>query len=126
MPTDGSTGILVDAKGAHRDSASVLRILIYLRPPWNVVGWMGLYLVPAMIRDAAYQTFARNRGTIWRKVKQLTGMGDTKMTRYRAFIFGLDGEAKPLPPGWGFADEDDDDDEDSSGLDNLNKAKKNL
>ena len=64
--------------------------------------------VPTVIRDAAYQLFARNRGTIWKKVKQVTGMGDTMMHRYRPTILGLDEVPKPLPKGWGFdkADED--------------------
>jgi hypothetical protein len=107
MPTDGSTGVLIDSQGAHRDSASVLRILMYLQTPWNVVGYLSMWLVPAIIRDAAYQAFARNRGTIWRNVKNITGLGDTKMSKYRSYIFGLE-EERPLPPGWGFNEDDDD------------------
>lgn len=46
--------------------------------------------------------FARNRGTIWKKVKQVTGMGDTMMEKYKATVLGLEELPKPLPSGWGF------------------------
>ena len=101
MPCDLSTGILIDETGIHRDSTSILRILLFLSFPWPWIGRLALG-VPTMIRDAAYQLFARNRGTIWKKVKQVTGMGDTMMHCYRPVILGLEEVPKPLPRGWGF------------------------
>lgn len=99
MPCDLSTGILIDDSGAHRDSTAVLRILPHLGFPYTVLGRLGLW-VPKVVRDWAYQTFARNRGAIWRFVKKITGMGDTQLEEYRDRILGLE---EPLNPGWGFA-----------------------
>ena len=101
MPCDVSTGILIDEAGAHRDSTSILRMLLFLSLPWPWIGHLALW-VPKIIRDAAYQLFARNRGTIWKKIKQITGMGDTMMHSYRHTILGLDEVPQPLPKGWGF------------------------
>ena len=105
MPCDLSTGILIDETGPHRDSTSILRMLLVLTFPWPWIGQLALW-VPKFIRDAAYQLFARNRGTIWKKVKQVTRMGDTMMEKYKAKVHGLDELPKPLPIGWGFDAED--------------------
>ena len=101
MPCDLSTGILIDETGSHRDSTSILRLLLFLSFPWPWIGRVALW-VPTEIRDATYQLFARNRGMIWKRVKQVTGMGDTMMQPYRSVILGLDEVPKPLPKGWGF------------------------
>eukprot|EP00977_Amphora_coffeiformis_P020545 scaffold8363_cov163-Amphora_coffeaeformis.AAC.10 len=80
-------------------------MLLVLSFPWPWIGQLALW-VPKFIRDAAYQLFARNRGTIWKKVKQVTGMGDTMMEKYKATVLGLEEVPKPLPSGWGFGSED--------------------
>ena len=98
MPTDLSTGVLIDEKGAHRDSTAILRILPYMGFPYNVLGPFSL-LVPTPIRDLGYFSFARNRGFIWKQVKRVTGMADTKLDKYKDRILGLE---EPLDPGWGF------------------------
>jgi predicted DCC family thiol-disulfide oxidoreductase YuxK len=98
MPADVSTGVLIDAKGAHIDSDCVLRVLPHMGFPYNWLGPIAL-LVPAFIRDFAYYLFATNRGFIWRVVKRVTGLGDSKMEKYRGLIIGLQ---EPLEPGWGF------------------------
>jgi hypothetical protein len=71
-----------------------------------MLGMLALRIIPAFVRDAAYQAFARNRGTIWKRVKQLTGMGDTMMHKYKPTILGLDEVPQPLPVGWGFGGSD--------------------
>jgi len=98
MPTDLSTGVLIDEKGAHRDSTAILRILPYMGFPYTMLGPLSL-LVPTSIRDLAYFSFARNRGFIWKQVKRITGMGDTQLDEYIDRILGL---KEPLDPRWGF------------------------
>uniref|UniRef100_A0A7S2YGA7 Uncharacterized protein n=1 Tax=Entomoneis paludosa TaxID=265537 RepID=A0A7S2YGA7_9STRA len=102
MPADLTTGILIDEQGAHRDSTAILRLLPHLGPVYWVLGWMALVLVPKFVRDFAYRTFARNRGTIWKQVKKITGMGDTMMDNYREKVLGLDEHVETKFPGWGF------------------------
>ena len=105
MPCDISTGILIDETGSHRDSTGILRMLLFLSFPWPWIGQLALW-VPALIRDAAYQLFARNRGTIWKQIKKVTGMGDTMMQRYEPVVLGLDEVSKPLPKSFGFDADD--------------------
>lgn len=81
-------------------------MLLFLNFPWPWIGFVAL-LIPPFLRDAAYQLFARNRGKIWRKLKQITGMGDTMMQKYEPTILGLDEVPKPVPRNWGFAAEKD-------------------
>eukprot|EP00527_Entomoneis_sp_CCMP2396_P008885 CAMPEP_0198146220 /NCGR_PEP_ID=MMETSP1443-20131203/28220_1 /TAXON_ID=186043 /ORGANISM="Entomoneis sp., Strain CCMP2396" /LENGTH=61 /DNA_ID=CAMNT_0043810107 /DNA_START=404 /DNA_END=589 /DNA_ORIENTATION=- len=50
----------------------------------------------------AYRAFARNRGTIWKQVKRVTGMGDTILDKYRGMVLGLDDDIAVKMPGWGF------------------------
>jgi predicted DCC family thiol-disulfide oxidoreductase YuxK len=102
LPCDLNTGILIDTAGAHQHSTAILRMLLKLAFPWNYVGMVAL-CVPTFIRDFCYRLFARTRGTIWKKIKQVTGMGDTQMAAYRAQVMGLEDVPSPLPPGWGFA-----------------------
>lgn len=102
MPTDVSTAVLVDDEGAHKESASILRMFPYMGFPYNVLGPVAL-LVPACVRDAGYRLFARNRGTIWKGVKKVTGLGDTHLYEYRQGVVGLPEE--PLDAGWGFNEE---------------------
>mmetsp|Transcript_36854 Transcript_36854/g.54139 ORF Transcript_36854/g.54139 Transcript_36854/m.54139 type:complete len:109 (+) Transcript_36854:306-632(+) len=100
MPTDVSTAVLIDQEGGHQKSASILRMLAFLGFPYAVLGFLAL-LVPAWIRDYCYGIFAKNRGAIWRTVKQMTGMGDTHLEKYRDRMVGL---KEPLDPGWGLKD----------------------
>mmetsp|Transcript_20121 Transcript_20121/g.43382 ORF Transcript_20121/g.43382 Transcript_20121/m.43382 type:complete len:144 (-) Transcript_20121:188-619(-) len=102
MPADLSTGILLDEAGAHRDSTAILRILPHLGTLYAVLGFVALYLVPRMIADFCYRAFARNRGTIWKQVKKVTGMGDTMMDPYREMVLGLEPNVEENFPGWGF------------------------
>ena len=97
---DLSTAVLLDGGGVHTQSAAVLRLFPWMGFPWSIVGRTGL-LVPAFIRDAAYGAFARNRGAIWKVIKRITGLGDTRMEEYRDRILGLEDE-EPLDPNWGF------------------------
>jgi len=98
MPIDLSTGVLIDEKGAHRDSTAILRILPYLGLPYVVVGRVGLS-VPRPIRDFAYRTFAKNRGKCWKFAKGTMGIEETYLEPYRDRIKGL---KEPLDPSWGF------------------------
>jgi predicted DCC family thiol-disulfide oxidoreductase YuxK len=101
MPADRSTGILVDEQGAHRDSTAVLRMLPYLGFPYNILGPIGLWLVPTMIRDAAFRAFTKRRGTIWKGIRRIMGwpVDVTRLEAYRDRILGLE---EPLDPAWGF------------------------
>ena len=114
MPVDLSTAVLIenhddDEKGstAYLHSTSVLKMFAFMTFPWNVLGAIAL-LVPVVLRDWAYKKFAQNRGTIWKNVKHITGMGDTQMLAYRSKIIGLpirsDDELSTLPPSWGFSE----------------------
>jgi predicted DCC family thiol-disulfide oxidoreductase YuxK len=98
MPADVSTGVLIDAKGVHINPNCVLRVVPCMGFPYNRLGPIAL-LVPAVIRDFTFYLFATNRGFIWRVVKCVTGLGDSKMEKYRGLIIGLQ---EPLEPGWGF------------------------
>lgn len=99
MPFDVSTAVFIDENRAYKDSSSILRLFPYMGLPYNLLGPLAL-LVPAIIRNFAYRRFARNRGAIWKSVKRVTGMGDTRMEQYRDRILGL--QDPPDPPAWGF------------------------
>mmetsp|Transcript_43737 Transcript_43737/g.106059 ORF Transcript_43737/g.106059 Transcript_43737/m.106059 type:complete len:130 (-) Transcript_43737:251-640(-) len=116
MPVDLSTAVLIeygdddaDEKGstAYLHSTSVLKMFAFMTFPWNVLGSIAL-LVPVVLRDWAYRMFAQNRGSIWKNVKRITGLGDTQMIPYRHKIIGLpissDDELSTLPPSWGFSE----------------------
>jgi predicted DCC family thiol-disulfide oxidoreductase YuxK len=98
MPTDASTAVLIDEKGGHTQSSSVLFMFRYMGIPYIWLGFLAL-LVPVFIRDYAYRTFAQNRGAIWKGVKRVTGRGDTQLDGYRDRILGLE---DPIDPKWGF------------------------
>ena len=127
MPVDLSTAVLIEydddtTKGskAYVHSTSVLKMFAFMTFPWNVLGAIAL-LVPVVVRDWAYRIFARNRGTIWKNVKRITGMGDTQMLAYRSKVVGLpissDDELSTLPPSWGFS-------ESETGGENVENTKK--
>jgi predicted DCC family thiol-disulfide oxidoreductase YuxK len=60
LPTDDlQTLLLVDGERTWEYSAATLRIAHGLGWPWRFA-WL-LWLVPAPLRDAVYQTIARNR-----------------------------------------------------------------
>lgn len=98
MPTDISTAVLIDEAGPHKESSSILRLMRYMGTAYAILGRLGL-LVPPPIRDAAYRAFAANRGAIWKRVRQVTGYGDTFFQEDRDRILGL---VEPLDPSWGF------------------------
>jgi len=114
MPADVSTAILFTFDNDNDDnnnntcvpyieSDSILRMLTYLHFPYVVVGYLGLYLIPKIIRDWGYRVFAKNRGRIWVVVKKVTGMGDTMMVQYKNKIIGLEEqENHVLLESWGF------------------------
>jgi len=107
MPTDVSTAVLLDhERRPHRDSAAILKMLLYLQRPYNWFGRLGL-LVPKSARDWGYQTFARNRGAIWKRVKKITGKGETMMHPYKHKILGIPRDAT-VPSSWGFHNDFDD------------------
>ena len=60
--------------------------------------------MPKFVRDPAYELFAHFRGPIWKAVRKVTGLGETRMEDFRDRVLGLDEEDMPLPPGWGFDD----------------------
>ena len=99
MPLDVSTAILIDEQGAHSHSTAILRLGHHLGWAYAIVSNMAMLLVPRIVRDFAYTMFARNRGRIWKFVKRMTGMGDTRMEPYRDRIVGL---VEPIDPSWGF------------------------
>lgn len=98
MPTDISTAVLIDERGAHKESTSILRLMPYMGISYDVLGRLGMLVLPP-IRDAAYRAFAANRGTIWKRVQRVTGYGDTYLEDERHRILGL---VEPLNPSWGF------------------------
>mmetsp|Transcript_60929 Transcript_60929/g.122151 ORF Transcript_60929/g.122151 Transcript_60929/m.122151 type:complete len:142 (-) Transcript_60929:302-727(-) len=95
MPADVSTVVLIDERGAHKKSAAILRTLPHLGQPF-VLLYPLLLCIPSCVRDAGYDAFARNRGSIWKGVKRATGMGDTLLWEYRDRILGVDGASEPL------------------------------
>jgi len=105
MPHDISTAVLIvkekdESKGvAYKNADSILRLLLFLTFPWNILGKIGL-LVPQVVSDFGYRAFARNRGDIWKMVKRLTGMGDTVMVEYKDRIVGV-GDVSQTPESWG-------------------------
>lgn len=112
VPCDFSTGIFVEVNDkdnnntcssqAYVDSTGILRMLLLLQQPWAFLGMVALW-VPKFFRDACYRAFARNRGTIWKTVKRVTGMGDTRMHAYRTpYVVGLEELPTPLPSNFGF------------------------
>ena len=103
MPSDLSTAVLFDERGAHRDSSAVLGLFPHMGMPYSALGFLAM-CVPACIRDWAYQSFARRRGTIWKQVKRVTGLGNTQLAEYRDHILGLE---EPIDPGWGFGTSND-------------------
>ena len=110
LPTDVSTAVLIETKqdGSTRrgytHSAAVLRLFHHMGFPYTVLGRILLF-IPSVIRDFGYKLFARNRGKIWKVVKQVTRIGDTMLDEHRDRIVGLvergDDETH-LEPGWGF------------------------
>lgn len=106
LPTDVSTAVLIDKEGGHTHSTAVLRLFRHMGLPYTLLGRILLF-IPAIIRDFGYRLFAKNRGTIWKGVKKMTGMGDTILDEYRDRIVGLE---EPLDPGWGFSSDQRDDD----------------
>lgn len=58
-PTALDTLVLVDDGRVHRKSGAALRVLRRLPMPWPLL--YGLIVVPAFIRDFAYDFFARRR-----------------------------------------------------------------
>lgn len=99
MPSDVSTGVLIDEEGGHKESAAILRIFPYMGFPYSFIGALG-FCVPRFIRDYAYRTFAKHRGAIWKRIKRIAGLGDTYLEEHRDRILGLE---EPLDPSWGFA-----------------------
>ena len=69
--------------------------------PYSFLGPLLLVLVPTALRDWGYRIFARNRGTIWKGVKRVTGLGDTNLSAYRDRIVGLKEQEGGIPPSWG-------------------------
>ena len=99
LPTDVSTAVLIDEEGGHTESTSILRMFAHMGFPYSALGRIAT-AVPPVIRDNAYRAFAINRGTIWKLVKKVSGMGDTKLEAYnKDRVVGL---KEPLNPGWGF------------------------
>jgi predicted DCC family thiol-disulfide oxidoreductase YuxK len=93
------SAVLIDEEGYHVESDAILRISRYLDFPFNVGGLAGLRL-PRIVRNPAYRTFAKNRGTVSKGIKRVIRRGeDTYMEEYRDRILGLE---EPLEPSWGF------------------------
>mmetsp|Transcript_142630 Transcript_142630/g.443619 ORF Transcript_142630/g.443619 Transcript_142630/m.443619 type:complete len:168 (-) Transcript_142630:242-745(-) len=95
MPLDVSTVVLIDELGAHKKSTAILRALPHLGAPFYAI-YLLLTCIPCRLRDAGYDLFARNRGSIWKTVKRITGMGDTMLWGCRDRILGLEGAEEPL------------------------------
>ena len=107
--TDVSTAVLVETKDGYRcgytHSTAVLRLFRHMGFPYSALGRI-LQCIPVAIRDFGYKLFAKNRGTIWKGVKRVTGIGDTMLNKYRDRIVGLDAEDDPqchIDPGWGLS-----------------------
>ena len=114
MPEDMSTAVLITSYDdehsisnkdyvGHTHSDAVLLLFPHLQSPYPTIGRMLRYLFPKIVRDFGYSIFAHYRGTIWKIVKQLTGMGDVQMEKYRDRILGLEEEEEPLDSSWGFS-----------------------
>ena len=98
MPSDLTTAVLFDERGAHKDSSAVLGLFPFIGMPYSALGFLAM-CVPVGIRDWAYQAFARRRGAIWKQVKRVTGLGNTQLADYKDRILGLE---EPIDPAWGF------------------------
>lgn len=98
-PGDVSTAVLIDVAGVHTSSTAVLRLFRWMGFPFNALGLAAL-LLPRVLRDRMYSTFARNRGAVWAAVRRCTGWGETQLEPYRDRILGL--EQGPVPKSWGF------------------------
>lgn len=101
MPQDVSTAVLIDEQGGHTHSTAVLRLFLHMGVFYKYLGLVAL-LIPRFLRDAGYTAFAANRGRIWKIVKNITGLGDTMMDKYRDRILGL---VEPIDRRWGFESE---------------------
>lgn len=102
VPMDLSTSYLIDESGIYDKSTGILRLLLSLGTLYVVLGWVALCCIPRIVRDGAYGIFAKNRGRIWRQVKQVTGMGDMNMDEYRNIVLGLEDKVETNQPSWGF------------------------
>lgn len=84
----------------YTNSTCILRLLRHMGSLYGSLGSVLLW-IPRPIRDVGYRLFGRNRGTIWKLVKRITGLGDTEMESYRNKVIGI-AEDETNPPGWGF------------------------
>mmetsp|Transcript_44503 Transcript_44503/g.88931 ORF Transcript_44503/g.88931 Transcript_44503/m.88931 type:complete len:158 (-) Transcript_44503:209-682(-) len=99
-PIDCSTAVLIDEYGVHTESSAILRMFPSMGFPYNVIGPVAL-LVPSPVRNFCYRLFAKHRGTIWKGVKKLFGMDDTKLAEHKDKV--IPGALmEPVPEGWGF------------------------
>ena len=99
MPSDVSTAVLLDESGGHVRSDAVLRLFQYMTAPYPLLGFILLLVFPKFLRDFGYSLFAKHRGSIWKVVKKVSGIGDTKMEPYRKRVLGLE---EPIEKSWGF------------------------
>lgn len=80
-------------------SAGILGMLQHMGAPYTWIGPI-LLAVPTALRNYGYDLFARNRGSIWKFVKRLTGMGDVRLYKLKDRIVGVE-DFEATPEGWG-------------------------
>jgi DCC1-like thiol-disulfide oxidoreductase len=101
---DLSTAVLLEKDQVYTHSAAILGLFPHMGFPYSIMGPFLLAAIPKCVRDFAYCVFARHRGTIWKCVKRVTGIGaapNTVLYNYRDRILGLENE-KTIPASWGF------------------------
>lgn len=73
----------------YTHSDAILRLLLHLGFPYSVAGRLLLFAIPKFLRDYGYRVFARHRGTIWKGVQRVTGLGETSLYAHRDRILGV-------------------------------------
>lgn len=87
----------------HQHSSSILYMFAHMGFPYDRLRPL-LLGIPLVVRDGCYGIFARNRGSIWKIVKRVTGMGDTQMDAVRGKLVGLPEKEEDIPFDWGLQD----------------------
>lgn len=74
--------VVIEAGRCYTKSSATIRLARYLRRPWN---WLGLIVViPAPLRDMAYEFIARNRHRISGRMPQCRVVGPAVAARFLA------------------------------------------
>lgn len=95
---DFTSAILIDGKGVHKYSASILQGTRYMGCPYSCIGSIAL-LLPSCFIDPIYKLISRNRGSFWKCVKRTFGMGDTHLVEHQGSVVGVN-DVNQTPESW--------------------------